>query len=166
MYFLSNALYNWDCASPIDPFANDRNWPNSLLPPLSNPSAILSITEPVDRLIWSFKAKSLQAGVLRKTSNSSFENLRAFRHASISSKCLNVAILFFKINQTQTPNPKLGTRNPEPETRNPELEIRNLNTIISQRLNHYTNLPHRKPDIFRGTIEVTRASRYMITREP
>ncbi len=44
--FLSKTRYSCDLVSPHEAFAMERNCTNSLLPFLSNPSAILSIIDP------------------------------------------------------------------------------------------------------------------------
>ena len=57
-YPISFAITNCVFSSYSEPFAIDKNWRNSLFPPLPNPSAIFEGIETAALLIWSLNPKS------------------------------------------------------------------------------------------------------------
>ena len=84
---------------------------NSLLPSLSNPSAILSITDPDAALICSLNLKSFEKGSQEVNSKISFESSRAFFQMDRSSKfdiVMYLKVEDFLFEDLKMPNLKIS----------------------------------------------------------
>lgn len=92
MKLLSKHLYSCDFNSPVSPLAIPSELINSRRLPLSNPSAILSIIEPLDPFIWSANLDSLDTGVVKVRGYTFLQRLLALCHICSSSNFWIVAM--------------------------------------------------------------------------
>ena len=114
IYSASNARAICERTSPHDPFAIYKKFINSLLPALSNPSAILSITEPAAARICCTKRASYLNSALFVYEYISLLNSLAFCQITKSSNLSTLAILKYYLNSLNPLEPFLNPLEPAP----------------------------------------------------